>query len=129
MLDAQLQALQSAIAGDRSDHTTEWAVDGDSVEAIDYLIEHAGESSAAAFGLVNLAINSNLSEGQFRRIYELDLTAIGQQAGAVGDSLTFEENVLMNIASNPSAPSAILEALATHEHEEIALYARETLGQ
>ncbi|ROS46998.1 hypothetical protein [Curtobacterium sp. PhB78] len=126
-VDSQLELLRQAIDDDRSEDTTAWAVDGDSEEAIDYLIDHAGDSSAATLGLVNLAINAHLSQGQVRRIYELDLLAIGEGLEGFAMELTFEENVLMNIASNDATPADILQTLTKHENGEVAEYAREGL--
>jgi len=125
--DSQLELLRRAIDDDCSEDTKACAVDGDSEEAIDHLIDHAGDSSAAALGLVNLAINAHLSQGQVRRIYELDLLAIGGGLEGFAPELTFEENVLMNIASNDATPADILRTLTNHENVEVAEYARESL--
>lgn len=127
LADSQLEVLRRAIDDDRSEATTAWAVDGDSEQAIDYLIDHARDSSAAALGLINLAINAHLSQGQVRRIYELDLLAIGEGLEGVAPELTFEENVLMNIASNDTTPADILKALTKHENVEVAECAWESL--
>ena len=122
-----LNTVKHAIDEDDADFVTMWAVSGAAGDAIDYLIEHVADSEAGLLGLVNLAGNPNLTETRIRRIVELDLDALGRGVQGFGPSLTYEQNVLLNLASNEATSPEVLRALAAHPHRDIGEEAQDTL--